>query len=386
MNYDFDTIIDRHHTACVKYKEQLTQQRPQNSIVMTLADMDLPVMEEVKEAMHQRCDHPVYGYGELKEDLPKLVCAWYKKRYGTPIHPETCVITPSVNTAIAWCIQTFTKQNDDILIQNPSYSPFRKNVLRNHRRCLMNELLYQDGRYEIDFESFEELCKDAAMFILCSPHNPIGRVWSNDELKKMIEICIKHHVIVISDEIHCDWCFQKPFRPAAGFDKSVITIVSGSKTFNLQGLETSFIFLPDQKMREDYRQTMAALSYMNNQCFSEAGFKAAYQHGDEWLNQAKEYVYGNYMYMVAYFQHHQLKLTFSPLEATFLAWLDCSEYVRSEAEMIDLFEKQCHIYGNTFTHFDCSHPFIRLNIGVSRIVIEDFCSRIAKALQKKTCV
>ncbi|MBS6373028.1 MAG: aminotransferase class I/II-fold pyridoxal phosphate-dependent enzyme [Erysipelotrichaceae bacterium] len=383
MNYDFDTIIERRHTACVKYKEQLMKNRPDDSIIMTLADMDLPVMKEVQDAMHQRCDHPVYGYGELKEELPKLVCSWYQERYDTPITPDSCVITPSVNTAIAWCIQTFTKPGDGILIQNPSYSPFRKNIILNNRRCLINELNYRNGQYEIDFQTFEEACKEASMFILCSPHNPISRVWSRDELKKMLNLCNQYHVLVISDEIHCDWCFQKPFLPAAMFQDSVITIVSGSKTFNLQGLETSFIFLPDKKMLADYQHTVAAISYMNNQCFSEAGFKAAYQHGDEWLNQAKEYVYGNYMYMINYFQQHHLKLSFSPLEATFLAWLDCSEYVQSEAEMIDLFENKCHIYGNTFTHFDCKHPFIRLNIGVSRKVIEDFCNRLAQVIQKE---
>lgn len=379
---NFDEIIDRRHSNCVKYNEQATLSRPTDAIVMTLADMDLAVCPAIQKAIVKRAELAVYGYQKFSEEVPQLICDWYQRRSHAQFHVKDCLITPSVNTAIAFVLRALTKQGDSVLIQNPSYSPFRHVVQLNDREVILTELVYQDGHYGVDFEDFERKCKVVKAFILCSPQNPTSKVFSREELTRMLTICRRHQVLVIVDEIHLDWIYGDMVC-ASSLDNQVITLVSGSKTFNLQGLQTSFLFVPDVKAREAVQRQMDAIHYSNNQVFSHAAYKAAFsEEGESWLNEAKKYVHANGEYINHFFLENQLPLRATNFHSTFLMWVDCSGCCKSDEEVVDLFENQCHIYGTTGSHYNTETPFIRLNIGLARPLIVEMCQRLKNALQK----
>lgn len=377
---NFDQPISRLGTHCVKYSEGRMRQRPQDALVMTLADMDLPCCPAITEAISARLEHPIFGYQQFDEQLPKQVAGWYRDAYGAQLNSSDCVVTGSVNTAVAAAIRAFSQPKDQILIQNPSYSPFRKAVELNDRRCLLNELKQCGDHVELDRDDFEEKCRSARMFILCHPHNPTGKVFDREELKIMLGLCRKHGVLVIADEIHCDWSYG-PIHSASSVDPDIITLVSSSKTFNLQGLQTSFAFIPDPDMRSAFRRELDALSLTNNLTFSHVVCMAAYtEQGRAWLEEAKAYVLGNYQWLCDYIERHQLPLKPMRLEATFLLWLDCSGCCQNDEEVVRLFEKECHVFGTSGSHYHINEPFIRLNIGVSRRVIEELADRLKRAL------
>ena len=379
---NFDERIERRNTHCVKYSQAKTAQRPEEALVMTLADMDLPCCPAIQQAIVERAAHPFYGYQQFDEVLPERVCAWAKARSMANLDPRTIQITPSVNTAIALCLRALTRPGDGILIQNPSYSPFRKVAALNQRRCVINELIQKDDHYELDLADFEAKLSEVRMFILCSPHNPTSRVFSPQELDAMLSLCRRYHIAVIADEIHADWVYGT-MTAASALDQNVITLLSPSKTFNLQGMQCSFMFIPDADQAQAVQRERDALAYMNNQTFSHAAALAAYsEEGAAWLDQAKAYVQENTRVFCAMLKTAGVSLKPMRLESTFLLWVDCSGCCKTDAEVVDLFENRCHIYGSTGSHYQSGKPFIRLNIAAPRSVIVRAAERLIRALSQ----
>lgn len=379
---NFDEIYDRKGTHCVKYNAVKTAQRPQDALVMTLADMDLPCCPAIQQAIIERAEHPFYGYQQFDEELPEVVCAWAKAHSAALLDPRTIQITPSVNTAIALCLRAFTKPGDGILIQNPSYSPFRKVVTLNQRRCVMNELIQKEDHYELDMDDFEAKLQEVRLFILCSPHNPTSKVFTREELDAMLSLCRKYQVTVLADEIHADWVYGT-MTAASAVDQNVITILSPSKTFNLQGMQCSFVFIPDANQAQALQHERDSLAYMNNQTFSHAAALAAYSPaGETWLQQAKAYVSQNAEIFKTMLKEADVPLMPMRLQSTFLLWVDCSGCCNNDAEVVDLFENRCHIYGSSGSHYQCEKPFIRLNIAAPRSVIEEAAQRLIHVLSK----
>lgn len=377
---NFDECIERRNTHCVKYSQAKTAQRPEDALVMTLADMDLPCCPAIQQAIVERAAHPFYSYQQFDEVLPERVCAWAKARSMANLDPRTIQITPSVNTAIALCLRALTQPGDGILIQNPSYSPFRKVAALNQRRCVINELIQKGDHYELDLADFEAKLSEVRMFILCSPHNPTSKVFSPQELEAMLSLCRKHQVLVIADEIHADWVYGT-MTAASALDPGVMTILSPSKTFNLQGMQCSFLFIPDPAQAQAVKRECDALAYMNNQTFSHAAALAAYsEEGAAWLAEAKAYVQENARVFSRLLSAAGVPLKPMRLESTFLLWVDCRGCCKNDADVVDLFENRCHLYGSTGSHYQTDFPFIRLNIAVPRSVIEEAAERLIRAL------
>ena len=379
---NFDEIIDRKNTHCVKYSASATQKRPDDSIIMTLADMDLACCPAITEALKKRLDHPVYGYQQFDEVLPEKVADWYNSHYSAWLNPKDFMAMPSVNTAIAFCILALTRPFEGILIHNPSYSPFRKVTVLNGRTPVTCEMKQKGDHFEIDWDDFEAKLRQSRMFILCSPHNPTSTVFTKSQLERMLKMAKEAHVIVVSDEIHADWVYGE-MNCASGIDPDVITVVSASKAFNLQGLQSSFLFVPDPEKREAIHRQLKALSYMNNQVFSHEAILAAYsEQGEQWLKEAKDYVKENARVFTEMMKEAGTGLKPMKLQSTFLMWVDCSEVCQSDEEVVDLFENRCHIYGTTGSHYQSTKPFIRLNIGCSRSVVIEAAERLIQQLKK----
>lgn len=378
---NFDEIIDRRGTHCVKYSDQKQRQRPADAIVMTLADMDLPCCEAIPRALQQRCQHPVFGYQQFDELLPQQVVKWYRAASGAQLDPQHFLAAPSVNTAIAWLIRALSQPGEGVLIQDPSYSPFRKITELNGRRCLFNPLRRREDHYELDLDDFQQQCRQARLFLLCSPHNPTSHVFTRQQLAAMLEICRRHQVTVIADEIHSDWVYGT-MTAASALDPQVITLLSGSKTFNLQGMQSSFLFVPDTRQRQAVRHQMDMLGYMNNQTLSHTALLAAYsEEGAQWLAQAKEYVQASARRISEAIARHALPLRAMSLQSTYLMWIDCSPCCRNDEDVVDLFERRCHIYGTSGSHYHIDEPFIRLNIGLSHALIDQVIQRLHQALK-----
>ena len=378
---NFDEIIDRRATHCVKYADKAMKKRAEDAIVMTLADMDLPCCPAITDALIRRAAHPVYGYQQFDELLPEIICQWYSKHSSAVLDPEDFIAMPSVNTAIGFCIQGLSRPGDGILIQNPSYSPFRKVALNNDRVPLINELILKEDHYEIDWTDLEEKMKQARLFILCSPHNPTSTVFTREQLEKMLKLAAEQKVTVIADEIHADWVYGTMIS-CSSIDPHVITLVSASKTFNLQGMQSSFLFIPDKTQKARVKHCIDALAYMNNQTFSHEAIVAAYsQQGEQWLEEAKAYVQENARIFTEKLIRADVGLKPHALQSTFLLWVDCSGACKNDEEVVDLFENRCHIYGSSGSHYQTDKPFIRLNIGLSRKLIEEAAERLIHQLK-----
>lgn len=303
MPVDFDTVPNRRGTNCFKYDFAREMGMPEDVLPLWVADMDFPTAPAVLERLHALAEHGIFGYTGVKDAYFSAVHNWYAQRFSWETQRSWLVTTPGVVFAIAIAIRAFTQKGDAILIQQPVYYPFANKVTENDRQLVVNPLVLKNGRYEMDFADMERKIVDyhVKMLLLCSPHNPVGRVWTKEELLRVGEICQKHGVLVVSDEIHADFTYAGHTHRVFASVKSefadfTITCTAPSKTFNLAGLQNSNIFIPNRQLRHAYKKELSACGCGGTNCMGMAACQAAYEAGADWLEQLKQYLAGHCAY------------------------------------------------------------------------------------------
>ena len=342
--YNFDEITDRRGTNSLKYDFAAEWGRSQDAIPLWVADMDFPTAPEIIRKAEEVVRHGIFGYSEPLDGYYEAALSHYKRHFGWNPPKEWIVKTPGVVFAIAQCVRAFTDEGDGVIIQNPVYYPFTDVVKNNNRKLVDNPLKLNDhGVYEIDFDDFEKKAAspDTKMFLLCNPHNPVGRVWTKEELIRLEEICLKNHVLVISDEIHSDFVWEdNEFNVLVNIDdryrENVITCTSPSKAFNLAGLQVSNIFIPDGTKRKQLTDEIWAGGYLYLNTIGLAACQAAYESGQDWLKAVKEYIWENILFCIDYTEKNLPGVKIIRPQGTYLVWMDYRGTGLSFKEIEDL--------------------------------------------------
>ena len=331
MNFNFDKIIDRSDNFSAKWSEMDKNFGTNDLLPMWVADMDFLTAPCIMEALKDRLEQGIFGYTTRPDSYNESIVNWLDNRFSWKIKKDWLMFSPAVITSISLLIQNLTKENDKIMIQEPVYSPFHNIVKDNNRELIISPLLkLNDGKYVMDYDDIESKIKDVKIFILCNPHNPVGRVWTREELTKLGNICLKYNVIVISDEIHSDIIFKNnkhtPFASISKeFEQNTITCMAPTKTFNLAGIQSSFVVLPNKDHYEILEKAFSRLDIKRNNAFSLVATEAAYNYGEDWLHDLLNYIEDNVDFAIEYIKNHLPKLKVYKPEGTYLLWIDFSE-------------------------------------------------------------
>lgn len=387
MKYNFDQEIRRLNTDCEKWDKLESQFGVKDVIPMWVADMDFQSPQPIIEALKQRVEHGVYGYTLRPDSYMESIVGWLKRRHRWSIEKEWITHSPGVIPALSLAIQSFTQTGDKIIIQPPVYHHFARVIQANGREIVNNPLKLENGHYSIDFADLEaKIDSTVKMLILCSPHNPIGRVWSKEELTRLGQICMKHNILVVADEIHCDFVYKThthiPFASISEeFANHSLTCIAPSKTFNLMGVQTSSIIIPNQQLRDRYDRELNTLSIGSPNIFGVVALEAAYRHGEEWLDQLLEYLQGNLEFTLNYFSKNIPQIKVIQPEGTYLVWLDCRELGFSVKELDEFMLRKARVAMNEGLIFGMEgEGFMRLNIACPRSMLKNALDGIEKAI------
>ena len=387
-NLDFDKVIDRSGTFCIKHDFKKEWGIPEDALSLWVADMDFQTTSYVEDALEKRIRHNVYGYTDTKEEYFEAVSSWMKRRHGWDVEKDWLVKTPGVVFALATAVKAYTEPGDPVLIQLPVYHPFKSVIEDNKRRVVSNDLFIgDDGRYRIDFEDFEEKIRTEKikLFILCSPHNPVGRVWTREELKRMGDICLKYGVTVISDEIHGDIILEGEHTVFASvkkeFEKISIICTSPSKSFNLAGMLISNIFIPDPELRKSFKKEYEASGMSELSALGLVAAEAAYRNGEEWFDAMLSYVRKNMAFAKEFTEKNLPGVNFTPIEGTYLIWLDFRKLGLSRKELDDIIINKAKLWLDSGRIFGKpGEGFQRINAACPRSALEEAFNRIKTAL------
>ena len=390
-NYNFETVLSRKDTACEKWDGLQENFGCTDILPMWVADMDFAAPPEVVAVLKEKAAHGVFGYPLREDSYYEAIVSWLQKRYAWQVQPQWLLNTPGVVAALSTAVQTFTEPGDKVIVQTPVYPPFFRSVIRNDRQVALNPLVEQDGYYTINFTELEKLTADPAakLLLFCSPHNPVGRVWSQAELQQVSEICQKNNVLLVSDEIHGDLLLDgRRHKPVATLSEGAlaqtITCLAPSKTFNLAGLYSSVVVIPNPKMRQQFTKTVEANAMGGGNVFGIAALEAAYSTGEPWLEALLAYLTANADYLVKYLQAEAPAIKVRKPEGTYLAWLDCRELKLSQDELQKFFACQAKVGLNNGTNFGVpGEGFMRLNFGCPRATLQQGLSGISKALKNR---
>lgn len=391
MTYNFDQLIDRNHTWSIKHDLKQENGKPEDILPLWVADMDFISPKSVTDALSAAVSHGVFGYTRADNSYFEAVASWYERRFSWKLQKEWLVPTPGIVFAISVAVRTFTSEGEAVLIQPPVYHPFKRAILRNHRTLVENPLILENGHYRMDYTDLEQKIVDnhVKLMILCNPHNPIGRVWTREELEAVSEICLRHHVFVISDEIHGDFVWpgyqQTPYACISEeAQQHSMTCTAPSKTFNLAGLQTSNIFLPGESMRKRYQSALLDLGQENINRMGQIACEAAYRGGEEWLTQLLSYLHENLKLVRDFTKTRMPEITLIEPEGTYLAWLDCRGMGMTEEELIDFFSNEAKVWLDHGSHSGKEGAgFMRFNLGSPRSVIAEALYRIESAWNRR---
>lgn len=390
MKYDFDEIVPRKDTDCVKYDNVKEIFGTDDIIPMWVADMDWKTPPFIIDAMRKQLDHGVLGYSILSNRWKPAIQSWVSRHYGWDIQPEEIAFVGGIVPAIAFALQCFTKTDDRVLIQPPVYHPYHNVTIELGRTLVTNPLKLVNGQLEIDFEDFEEKVKECKLFLLCNPHNPCGRVWSKEELQRMCDICVKNNVLVISDEIHCDMALKgykhTPFATVSEEAKNnCITFMAASKTFNIAGLKSSYHIIQNEEIRNQYNEFLRKSELDSAHIFATLPVAVAYEEGDEWLEQMLEYVDANIDYMEEYLKRYMPKLGMIRPQASYLVFLDARGLGMPHDKMVEFFIREAKVGMNDGAMFgQGGEGFMRMNLGCPRATLKQALDRI-KAAYDRIC-
>jgi cystathionine beta-lyase len=400
MEYQFDREVDREGTSSVKWEfvqeGKLLVQRgpgeqcfgPNRVLPLWVADMDFPSPQPVVRALVERARHGIYGYTAPTDAYLDSVVGWMRRRHNWEIQPEWICVTPGVVPALNMLVRTFAAQGEKVLIQPPVYYPFFSAVENNSAEVVANPLVYESNHYGMDFSDLEQNIRDAKvrLAILCNPHNPVGRVWTREELARFGETCLRHNVLIVSDEIHGDIIHRgHVFTPLATLGEALaqnsITCTAPSKTFNLAGLQTSNIIIPNEALRTRFQKTLQGNGLGGAGAFGVVALQAAYDQGEEWLDQVLEYLGANLRFLEEYLAKHIPQVSAVRPEGTYLVWLDFRRLGIDKLELRHLLLHQARVYlDDGFIFGPQGEGFMRINIACPRTILQEALKRIGEAV------
>ena len=391
MQYRFDEIIDRRNTDSLKYDFRKQRHVPETALPMWVADMDFRTAKPVMEAIMEQAGRGVYGYTDTRKDYDEILTRWFEENYGWTPGGSWLVKTPGVVFALAMGVRAFTEPGEAVLIQEPVYYPFREVIIDNGRKMVSSPLLYEGGRYRMDFGDLEEKIRahEVKLMLLCSPHNPVGRVWTKEELIRLEEIAQRHGVIVISDEIHSDftWDEHRHYVLASvdpSFEKNTVICTSPSKSFNLAGLQCSNIFVPDPDLRRRFKKEVLASGYSQPNAVGVAACKAAYTKGGEWLDQVRGYIRENIRFMEEYIGKNLPEIQMIRPEGTYLVWVDFRHLGMTESERRDFMLRKAGLWLDSGSMFGAGgEGFERFNAACPRPVLAQALQQLKDALDSR---
>lgn len=369
--------VNRHGSNCIKWDAQSEMYGEEGLLPLWVADMDFQVPSCVIDALSDYVHTGVFGYYHVPDSYYQAFIDWESKYHSYDVKKEWIRFSPGVVSGFHWIVNFMTNPGDAVLILTPVYYPFHRAIQNNGRKMITSELVCTEGRYTIDFHDFEQKIIDhnVSLFILCSPHNPVGRVWTREELTTLFDICRKHHVFVISDEIHQDIVFEGhqhvPSLGTGDYDDMMIALTAPSKTFNLAGGQNSIIIIPDADLRKKWDSFVSTIRIENGNPFGYIAAEAAYTKGRPWFDEVKKIIYQNYCYMRDTFASELPGIIVSPLEGTYLAWVDMGSYLKA-TELKDFMQKKCRLafdYGSWFGGAN-SATHIRVNLATSSENVE----------------
>jgi cystathionine beta-lyase len=385
MEYDFNTVINRNGTNSLKYDFAGERGKPNSLLPMWVADMDFPAPTEVLNDLKERISHGIFGYTEVKQDYYDALSAWFRTRYHYSFEKQDIVKTPGVVFALAMAVRSFTELGDSVLIQPPVYYPFFEVIRDNGRKIIENPLVYSNGTYQIDFADFECKIKENAikLFLLCNPHNPIGRVWTVAELTRIRDICHKYGVLVVSDEIHCDFVWDGYKHTCfCTLSENCIVATAPSKTFNLAGLQVANLVIKSPEMRHKLQAEINKCGYSQLNTIGLAACQSAYTHGGHWLSQLKKYMQENISLTVLFLKENLPKVSLATLEGTYLLWLDFTSYGLPQSVLDEKIIAQARLWLDSGTMFGQGGTgFQRMNIACPRSTLLTALTQLAEAFQ-----
>lgn len=413
--YNFDKITNRKGTNCLKYDFAVERGKPADVLPLWVADMDFPVSEEISKSLHAAVEHGIYGYTQPKDAYYNAVMNWMERKHNWKTKREWIVKTPGVVFALGAAVKAFTDPGDAILIQNPVYYPFTNIIRDNNRKVVDNTLVYHpvtertvvpvttddvseqqinnvgtvSPAYQIDFEDFERKIEQehVKLFILCNPHNPVGRVWTVEELQKLGEICLRHHVIVVSDEIHNDFVYPGYEHTVFAnvdprFAEFTLTCTAPSKTFNLAGLQISNIFIPNENLRKAFKAEIDKTGYDEPNALGVVACEAAYRAGEDWLEQLRAYLLKNLNFLRDFLQEKIPQIHLVEPEGTYLVWLDCSELGITGKELDQFIVDKAGLWLDGGSMFGPSGAaFQRVNIACPQATLELALNKLKAAVE-----
>ena len=383
MKYDFDTVIDRRNTGSVKW--DLTEK---NELPMWVADMDFKAAPEILEAVQKRLDNGVFGYSLIPDEWALSYVHWWESRHGFKTEASWYHFATGVIPILSSAIREFTKPGDKVLLQTPVYNAFFSIIKNNDREVLESPLVYEDGSFSMDFEDLELKLSDSrtTMMFLCNPHNPVGRIWSREELERVGDLCRKHDVLVLSDEIHCD--ITDPdvlYTPFASISErcreNSITAVAPTKCFNIAGIQSAAVMAADPSLRQRIQKALGRDDVDEPNAFAVAATIAAFENGAQWLDEFRSYIYENKQTVLDFVRRNIPSLHVVPSRATYLLWLDCSAFTTDSVEFAQFIRKKTGLFLSNGTQYgEAGKQFLRFNIACPRTLLLDGLNRLSTAL------
>ncbi len=379
--YDFESVTDRKNTNCLKW-DLFGDDLP-----MWVADMDFKVAPAIHEAVLKRANHPIYGYTIVPDELFDSYISWWDRRYGLKMSRDDMAYSMGVMPSISSMIRCLTNENDEILIQSPVYHVFYYVIEDNNRKVLENELIYENGEYKIDFKDLDEKLSKVKMMILCNPHNPVGKIWSRDDLDRIWDLCRKHDVILISDEIHCDLTDPgvkyNPFKA----DDNVIRCLSPSKSFNIAGFQSSIVHTTNEELLEKIKTQMHIDNSDSCNVFAASAVMAAYNESEEWLENLKEVIYENKQTVKDYLSSELPIIKLVECDATYLLWLDCSALNVSSKVLSGFLRENQGLFLSAGIDFgQCGDKFLRMNIACPSKLLEEGLGKLKAGVTALTII
>lgn len=385
--YDFDSLIDRRNTSCEKWDDLVALFGRDDLIPLWVADMDFPTATPITEALKKRIEHNVFGYTFPSDEYYEAVIGWINRRHNWKVRREWITYTPGVVPGLSYCVRAFTEPGDKVIIQTPVYPPFYSVIKDNGREIVKNPLKLEDGKYHMDYDDLEKkIDSKTKMLILCSPHNPVGRVWKEEELKRLADICMRNNILIVSDEIHFDIVYNGNKHVVFGsisdeIRDNCVVLTAPSKTFNIAGLQVSNVIISNDELRKKFRYELQKDHISSPNIFGGEALIAAYNESEEWLEELLKYLEGNRDFFLSYINERIPKLKAIKPEGTYLIWVDCNGLNMDPDEIRDFFINKCRLALNDGRTFgEEGKGFMRFNIGCPRSLLKEALERIEKGI------
>ena len=388
--YNFDEVIDRHGTDCLKYDFGMKRKGRDDLLPLWVADMDFRLPDEILDEFHKRIDHGIFGYTDPLDEYFAAMNHWFSTRYGYTIEPDWVTLGAGIVYALGTSVRAFTEEGDAMMVMQPVYYPFSEVIKNDGRRLVNCQLRYENNHYSIDFEKMEKMIREEGVkaLIFCNPHNPVGRVWTREELERVAEICLKYNVTWMVDEMHCDFIFPgHTFTSCMNLDEKYREILalysSPGKTFNVAGLQPANIIIPNEELRKKYQWANTQAAYSQGSLMGQLAVKVCYTKGTEWVDELVQYIYENVKYMSRFVKENFPKAKMVEPEGTYLVWVDFSGYGFSNEELEHLMLEEAKLWLDSGIIFGPeTAQFERFNVACPRATVEQALTQLKDALDK----